>query len=77
MDQETQVDPGHMFRQCREAKLASTTVQVTTIIREGEQVTYTTSSCNISGSGVLEDDDRHFEKTFHGARMHKANKQVN
>ncbi len=64
---EKQVELDSLILQCREAKLASMAIQVTTVDRAGDQVTYTSGPTTPDRWGVWEDDGNRLCETFLGA----------
>jgi len=77
MDMDGKNSVGYLMYQCREARLASQTVQVTSVIREGSGITYKTDTVGHGVVGGRLEDDMHLSKKFHGARMYKVAKQTN
>ena len=71
------LDLGPLYKQNREARLASQTVQVTNIQKLGDQVTYTTCTGPQPRIGGFENDSKVIASSFLGTRMNKGLKQVN
>jgi len=77
MDEDSkQVNLGHIYNQCREAKISSQTAQVTLISQSTGGTTYHTQSVLCDRFGSLEDVERVTE-TFHGARKASAKNEKN
>jgi len=77
MEQDAKHTVGYLMQQCREARLASQKVQVTTVVRSEAGIVYNTDTvgCDTLGGGL--DDDNTMNMKFHGARMNRGAIETN
>jgi len=68
MEEDSQVNLGHIYHQCREARLAAQKAQVTFVSGTGEGVSYTANTVQLLPVGSLEAGGPEILKTFHGSR---------
>ena len=68
MEEDRPVSLGHLYTQCREARLTAQTVQVTTVDRLSDSTVYATYSIPHARVGGFEEGDDGVLRTFHGSR---------
>jgi len=77
MEQETEINLGHVYKQCKVARRSAHLAQVTRITRTEGGVLYNTDTVAAPVLGSFDEEDTDILRTFHGSRGHKGSEQVN